>query len=233
LSTYRNFEIVIVDNQSEEPETMVYLESLSGRVIPYPEEFNYARIMNTAAREVEADFYLFLNNDTEVISGEWIEALIEHAQRPEVAAVGGRLLYPDGRAQHEGIIIGFGGGSAGNVNFSDLYWFGDLVRNCSAVTGACMMVRPDVYWELGGFEERLGVAFNDVDFCLRAREKGYEVVYTPYALLFHQESATRGRLHPQRDEQFFRARWGDPGDYKDPYYNDNFHPRRPFVLRVD
>jgi GT2 family glycosyltransferase len=188
-------------------------------------------MMNVAAREVDGDFLLLLNNDTEVRSSDWIEAMVEHAQRPEVAAVGARLLYPDGRSQHEGIIIGFAGGSAGNVDHGGFHALGETIRNCSAVTGACMMVRPSVYWELGGFEERLGVAFNDVDFCLRAREKGYQIVYTPYALLYHHESATRGRLHPEEHEQFFRSRWGNPGDYRDPYYNDNLDPRYPFALR--
>lgn len=230
VSTYRNFDVNIIDNRSEDPQMLVYLESFPGRVIRYPEEFNYARIMNVAAREVDGELLLLLNNDTEVIAPEWIEAMIEHAQRSEVAAVGGRLMYPDGRVQHEGIIVGFAGGSAGNVDFGGFQAFGETIRNCSAVTGACMMVRTEVYWELSGFEERLGVAFNDVDFCLRAREKGYEIVYTPYAHLYHHESATRGRLHPESDEQFFRSRWGNPGEYRDPYYNPNLDWRVPFRL---
>jgi GT2 family glycosyltransferase len=232
-TTYRDYEIVIVDNQTRDPATLEYLASVEGRVIQYPGEFNYARIMNVAAREVEADMLLFLNNDTEVVSSGWLEAMLEHAQRSEVAAVGARLLYPDGRVQHEGVIIGFAGGSAGNVDHGGFQALGDTVRNCSAVTGACMMVRAVVYWELGGLEERLGVAFNDVDFCLRAREKGYQIVYTPYAQLYHHESATRGTLHPEEDEAFFRARWGDPGEFRDPFYNENLDPTRPFVLRLE
>jgi GT2 family glycosyltransferase/2-polyprenyl-3-methyl-5-hydroxy-6-metoxy-1,4-benzoquinol methylase len=233
LSTYERYEIVIVDNQSRELQTMEYLKSFEGRVLDYPHPFNYARIMNFAAEQAGGDYLLMLNNDTEVASPEWMEAMIEHAQRPEVAAVGARLLYPDGRVQHEGIIIGFVGGSAGNVDHGDFFALGETIRNCSAVTGACMMVRPEVFWELGGFEERLGVAFNDVDFCLRAREKGYQIVYTPYAQLYHHESATRGRLHPSEDEAFFRARWGNPGEYVDSYYNPNLDRLRPFHLRLD
>jgi O-antigen biosynthesis protein len=232
-STYRNYEIVVIDNNSAEKETLAYLSNFGGRVLEFRQEFNFSRMMNFAVREVDCDAVILLNNDTEVISSEWIEALLEHGQRPGVAAAGARLLFPDGRPQHEGIIIGFAGGAAGNVDHGGFYGLGDTVRNCSAVTAACMLTRPEVYWDLAGFDERLRVAFNDVDFCLRAREKGYSIVYTPYALLYHIESATRKRLHPREDERFFRERWGQPGEYRDPYYNPNFRPREPFVLRFD
>jgi GT2 family glycosyltransferase/2-polyprenyl-3-methyl-5-hydroxy-6-metoxy-1,4-benzoquinol methylase len=233
-TTYKPYELMIVDNESRDPETLKYLSSFDGRVLPYPHPFNYARMMNLAVSEAgDAELVLFLNNDTEVISEEWLEAMVEHAQRPDVAGVGARLLYPDGSPQHEGIIIGFAGGSAGNVNFGGFDGMGETIRNCSAVTGACMLFRREVYDELGGLEEGLGVAFNDVDFCLRAREKGYEIVYTPYAALYHHESASRGTLHPDEDERFFRARWGDPGDYRDPYYNPNLDPLVSFQLRKD
>jgi GT2 family glycosyltransferase len=173
---------------------------------------------------------LFLNNDTEVITPEWIEAMLEHAQRPDVAAVGARLLFQDDSPQHEGIIVGPFGGLA--INAKDLNYFGleKLTRNCSAVTAACMMTRREVFWELGGFEERLAIAYNDVDFCLRAREKGYQVIYTPYAQLYHHESATRKSLHPAQDEEFFRDRWNDPDEYRDPYCNPNLDPTQAFRL---
>jgi GT2 family glycosyltransferase len=236
-STYRNYEIMVVDNQSHEPETLEYLESFDGRVFRYPHVFNYARMMNVAAREAgDTDFILFLNNDTEVVSPEWIEAMVEHGQRPEVAMVGARLLFPHGRPQHEGIVIGLGG-VASNVDhggqhggFFDL---GETIRNCSAVTGACMLMRPEVLWDLGGFEERLRVAFNDVDLCLRATEKGYLIVYTPHALLYHDESATRGKLHPEEDDRFFCERWGQPEQLVDPYYNPNLDRRLPFRVHIE
>ena len=231
-SSYENYEILVVDNESREHDTLEYLASFQGRVIPYPHAFNFASIVNTGARAAEGEVLLFLNNDTEVISPDWIEAMLEHAQRPQVAAVGARLLYPDGRVQHEGIIMGLGGGSAGNVDHGGYFSQGQSVRNCSAVTGACMMVRADVFWELCGFDERLRVAFNDVDYCLRARQKGLLVVYTPYAVLYHHESASRGRLHPDEDERFFRERWGKPGQYHDPYYNPNLSRSRPFTIEV-
>jgi glycosyltransferase involved in cell wall biosynthesis/2-polyprenyl-3-methyl-5-hydroxy-6-metoxy-1,4-benzoquinol methylase len=232
MTTYKNYEIVIVDNESSDEETLEYLHAYEGTVIPYPYPFNYAKIMNTAARQVTCDALLFLNNDTEVLSREWMEAMLEHGQRPEVAVVGARLVYRHGRVQHEGIVMGFLGGSAGNVDHGGFFALGETIRNCSAVTGACMLTRPEVYWELGGLDETLGVAFNDVDFCLRAREKGYQIVYTPYALLKHHESATRGRLHPDEDEAFFRKRWGNPGEFRDPYYNPNLDLIRPFNIRL-
>ena len=231
-TTYPNYEILIVDNESVEEDTVAYLKAFDGEVLPYPHPFNYARMMNFAVSHVgDTDFILLLNNDTSVIEPEWIEALVEHGQRAEVGAVGARLLYPSGRPQHEGIALNYVG-TAGNIDFNGHDDMGETVRNCSAVTGACMLVRPEVFSQLGGFEERLGVAFNDVDFCLRAREKGYQIVYTPHALLYHHESATRQSLHPEEDESFFRERWGDPSTYQDPYYSPNFDPQRPFELRL-
>ncbi|MGH2710544.1 MAG: glycosyltransferase, partial [Actinomycetota bacterium] len=208
-STYPRYEIMIVDNDSREPETLEYLEQFPGRVFRYPREFNFAAMMNAAAQEAgDADMLLFLNNDTEVIAPEWIEALVEHGQRPEVAAVGARLVLPNGDPQHEGIVVGAEGAAAANVSL-EYFGLGRTIRNCSAVTAACMMVRQEVFRELGGFEERLAVAFNDVDLCLRAREKGYEIVYTPYALLYHDEGSSRGFGGSQAvdDETFFRRRW--------------------------
>ena len=232
-TTYENYEILVADNDSDDPETLAYLETSDVRVLACPGEFNFAAINNAAARAAsEADAILFLNNDTEVIAPGWLESMLEHAQRPDVAAVGARLFYPDGRIQHEGIVMGLAGGSAGNVDHGGYFGLGETVRNCSAVTAACMMVRPEAFWDIDGFDEQLRVAFNDVDFCLRAREKGYQIVYTPYAQLYHYESASRGSLHPTADEQLFRDRYGNPGEYKDPYYNPNFDILRPFTLRV-
>lgn len=232
-STYRNFEILIVDNQSKDVATLTYLEQSPYRVLAYPEEFNYSKILNFAVRHAQGEHLLFLNNDTEVISPGWIEALLEQSQRSEVGAVGARLLFPDGRVQHEGIVIGLVGSAAANVDHGGYFGLGWAIRNFSAVTGACMMVRREVFEELGGFDEDLRVAFNDVDFCLRARNRGYLVVYTPLAELYHYESATRGRLHPIEDDVRFRKRWGDPSQFRDPYYNPNLDLRRPFHPRLD
>ncbi|MGH2711245.1 MAG: glycosyltransferase family 2 protein, partial [Actinomycetota bacterium] len=217
-STYSRYEILAVDNDSREPETLEYLERFPGSVLRYPGPFNFAAMMNAAAGNAgETDMLLLLNNDTEVIAPDWIEAMLEHGQRPEVAAVGARLLLPGGDPQHEGILVGAGEAAAQNVSL-DYFGLGRTIRNCSAVTAACMMIRQEVFRELGGFEERLAVAFNDVDLCLRAREKGYEIVYTPYALLYHDEGSSRGVGGTQaaEDETFFRERWDG---YRDPYLN--------------
>jgi GT2 family glycosyltransferase len=233
LSSYKHYEVIVVDNDSTDEATMEFLSTLKGRVIDYPGPFDFASMMNIAAAEARTDMLLFLNNDTEVITPGWIEAMLEYAQQPQVGAVGARLLYPQGHPQHEGIIMGLGLGTAGNVDHGGYFSLGQSVLNASAVTAACMMTRSAVFSELGGFEKRLTVAFNDVDYCLRVRQAGYRVVYTPYAELLHYESASRGSLHPPADEAFFRERWGCPGEIVDPYYNPNLDLRRPFRVRVD
>jgi GT2 family glycosyltransferase len=230
-STYRNYEFLIVDNQSADGETLAYLAGFQGTVIRYPYRFNYARIMNLAARSVECDALLFLNNDTEVITPEWIESLLEHAMRPEVGAVGCRLFFENGEPQHEGILVGVGGGWAHNLNHKGYWARGDLVRNVSAVTGACTMIRPEVFWRVGGNDERLRVAYNDVDLCLRIRQAGYEIVYTPAAELYHYESSSRGGYEHYDDGPLFGIRW-HPKEVSDPYYSPLFEINRPFQIRT-
>ncbi|MGH9151096.1 MAG: glycosyltransferase family 2 protein, partial [Acidimicrobiales bacterium] len=229
-SSWDNVELIVVDNQSTDPETLGYLARLPARVLRYPHRFHYPRMMNLAAHEASGDFLLFLNNDTRVVTPDWIEALVEHGQRPEVGVVGARLRYPDGQPQHEGIVIGYKGGHAGNVDHRGFWGMGDVVRNCTAVTGACMLVRPSVYWELGGLDERLRVAWNDVDLCLRARQAGYEVVYTPYAELSHLEGGTRGVHAHLDDDDEFEAHWVTHACV-DPYYSPNFERLYPFRIR--
>jgi glycosyltransferase involved in cell wall biosynthesis len=230
-TTYRNYELVVVDNGSDDPETLDYLQGLKGRVVRYPYRFNYARQMNMAVDEAHGDHVLFLNNDMEVITPGWLEAMVEVAQHSQVGAVGARLVLPSGRPQHEGVFIGFGGGSAGNADFGDYFGLGRMIRDATAVTAACMLMRLEAFHRVGGFDERLRVAFNDVDLCLRLRQRGYQIVYTPYAELYHAESASRGKLHPEEDEAFFVQRWGPPGAFRDPFYNPNLDPVRPFRLR--
>jgi GT2 family glycosyltransferase/2-polyprenyl-3-methyl-5-hydroxy-6-metoxy-1,4-benzoquinol methylase len=230
-TSYDAYDIVVVDNESEEPETREYLRRFEGTVIPYHAPFNFARMMNHALERIGTPMVVFLNNDTEVVSEEWLEALLEHGQRPEVAAVGARLLYPDGEPQHEGILIGTGDGLAANI-VAKRYGFGVATRNVSAVTAACMLMRTEVFRELGGFDEDLEVAYNDVDLCLRAREKGYLIVYTPYALLQHEQGGSRGidGKQPPQDRERFRRRWRG---YRDPYYNPNLDIERPFKLQLE
>ncbi len=228
-STYDNLEFLVVDNDSTDPETLAYLATFGGRVVRYPHRFNYARMMNLGAWCADGDLLLFLNNDTEVIAPDWVEALIEHAQRPEVGAVGGRLLYPDDRPQHEGVVVNYAAGAAGNIDHGGWWGFGDVVRNCTAVTGAVTMMRPAVFDAVGGFQERLRVAFNDVDLCLRVRQAGFDVVYTPYCTLYHHESASRGFVPHPEDDGFFAARW-QPDQFHDPFYNPNLDRSYPFRI---
>ena len=169
---------------------------------------------------------LFLNNDTQVVEPDWLTAMLEQAQRPEVGAVGARLHYPDGRIQHAGLVLGVGGVAdhafKGLPGDSFTYFgFPDVVRNCSAITAACMLVPRRAFEEVKGFDERLQVALNDIDLCLRLRQRGYLIVYTPFALLYHHESGTRGRLHPTDDEELMWTLWGDLIRKGDPYYNPN------------
>jgi GT2 family glycosyltransferase len=230
-STYDRYELFVIDNGSREPRTFDYLATFPGRVMRYPHEFNFSTMMNAALEEIgDTDFVLLLNNDTEVIAPEWLDSMVEHGQREEVAAVGARLLFRTGTPQHEGIVVGLGGSPARNVAH-DYFGLGQTVRNCSAVSAACMLTRPEVFRGLGGFDERLSVAWGDVDFCLRAREKGYEIVYTPYALLYHDEGSTRGvgGMHGPEDDELFLARWGG---YRDPYYSPCFDPDTPFELAL-
>jgi GT2 family glycosyltransferase len=177
-------------------------------------------------------YMLTVNNDTTVVTPDWIEALLEQVQRPEVAVAGGRLMYPNGQPQHEGIAVGNvrGGYLAANV---DAGWMGRVIRNVTAVSGACQMVKTTVFDEVGGYDERIAVAYNDVDFCLRVREAGYLVVYTPHAELRHDESATRGDLDPHSDHQLFWERWGHPGGIRDPYLNPHLREINPLRIRLD
>jgi glycosyltransferase involved in cell wall biosynthesis len=234
---YEPLELIVVDNDSREPESLTLLARLARdsrvRIIQHPGAFNYAAMNNRAVNEARGEVVVLLNNDVEVLSPTWLEELVSHALRPDVGAVGAKLLYPDGRVQHAGVALGVGHG-AGHVfdllPGTDLGYFGlaALTRRVSAVTAACMAIRRATYLEVGGMDEvNLPVAFNDVDLCLRLRQRGYSAVWTPYAELLHRHSATRGsdldgerasRL--ERDAAYLRRQWGSALD-SDPYYNPN------------
>ena len=248
-STYRKFEWIIVENNSTEPETFAYYEQLKQQahvtVVTWAGAFNYAKINNYGATFARGDYLLLLNNDTELISPEGLGELVRTAQRPDVGIAGARLLYPDRRLQHGGIVLGIGG-IAGHV-FTDLeeqdpgYGMRAVcTMNYSAVTGACLMVRKDLYEAAGGMEESLAVAFNDVDFCLKIRERGLRVVYNPQALFFHNESRTRGQENTQEKVDrfyteiiWFIERWRDVLCAGDPYYNPAFAVDPPGFMRLD
>lgn len=233
---YPNFELVIIDNNSDQQETFDYFEQLKEpniRVIPYNIPFNYSKINNFAVKQAKGEILVFLNNDTEVISPGWLTEMVSHAVRPEIGMVGVKLYYPNDTIQHAGVICGFGA-VAGHIfcrwpREKRGYIGKDVLsQNFLAVTAACMAVRRSVFEELNGFEENnLVVAFNDVDICLRAYKKGYRILWTPYAELYHHESFTRGRpktskeIAQEKSEiDYMVKNWGALLQ-KDPYYNPN------------
>jgi len=226
---YENFEVVLVDNGSAEPETRALRDRWQRqgiRIFDYPEPFNWSVMNNIAASRSDADLLLFMNNDIEARKPGWLHALVELAQRDDVGAVGARLLYPDGIIQHAGVTLGLGGIAAhlfaglprGLVGY--MSW-DRVVRPCSAVTGACLMSRRSVFEELGGFDENLQVAFNDVDYCLRLKDAGYQVLYTPHAELIHHESASRGISGFYHDIRQMLRKWDSERFLNDPLYNPN------------
>jgi GT2 family glycosyltransferase len=227
-TNYTNYEIIILDNDSSEPETLRYFQQISdkARILRCPGPFNFSAINNRGVVASRGDLLIFLNNDTEVISPHWMRALIEQAQRPEVGAVGAKLLFRDRRIQHAGVVLGIDGlvlHAFGHLpdDGPDSPELANVIRDCSAVTGACMMMRRSLFDEVGGFDESLPENFNDIDLCLRLRQRGYLIVYTPLALLYHHERSSRrgGRAQPHLD--IFMRRWGAYIRAGDPYYNPN------------
>lgn len=240
LSTYDNYEIVIVENNSETAEIRTYYEEISRhprvQVVEYKGDFNYSKINNFGVQYAKGEYLLLLNNDTEVITPDWMEELLMYALRKDVGAVGAKLYYPDKTIQHAGIVIGLGAHrTAGHTHYripeANVGYMGRLcyAQDVTAVTGACMMVSKVLYEELGGLDENFAVALNDVDFCLRVREKGLLNIFTPFAELYHYESKSRGSdkkddkaVRYQMESDRFRVKWADALAKGDPYYNPNF-----------
>jgi GT2 family glycosyltransferase len=230
-------EVVLVDNASIEPETRVLREQLknrpSTRVLEYPGRFNWPAINNLAAATCTSDLLLFLNNDIEATSEEWLHALVELAQRPEIGAVAPRLNYPDGSLQHAGVVLGVGGIATHIFNglpkgHHAYFGWERVVRSYTALSAACMMVRRQVFEEIGGFDEAYPVAFNDVDFCLRLGRAGYRLLYTPHAELTHYESLSRGLSGFSGDFREFVTHWGSVLREDDPFYNKNLSRFAPW-----
>jgi O-antigen biosynthesis protein len=235
-TTYPAFEIIIVDNGSVEPATFAYFEELlqrgNVRVLRDERPFNFSALNNLAAAEARGTYLCLLNNDIEVISPDWLDEMMSHAVRPENGAIGASLWYPDDTLQHGGVLVGIAD-LAGHMHHrlwkgnAGYFGRGALTQNVSAVTAACLVVRKSLYDEVGGFNEALAVAFNDVDFCLRVRNAGYRNVYTPFARLYHHESATRGtdvrpevRARFESEIELMKRTWGS--DIRlDPFYNPN------------
>jgi glycosyltransferase involved in cell wall biosynthesis len=238
-STYSNYELIIVDNNSTEETTMAYLKRLGSypdcRVLKFDEPFNYCRINNYAVTEARGDLLLFLNNDTEVITPGWMEEMVSHAQHQETGAVGVKLLFPDKLIQHGGVIIGLGGFAAHAFYRLPAECYGymalaQVTRNVSAVTAACLMMRREVFEEVGGLDDNLDVAYNDIDMCLKIIDHGYNIVWTPHALLYHHESASRGLCHPEDNMQYFCGKWKRYLEDGDPFYNKNLSLRNSYAL---
>lgn len=236
-TVYSNYEIIVVENNSESEEIFSYYKELEEnskiRVVTWEQEFNYSKINNYGVDYAEGDYIVLLNNDVEVISEEWLTEMLANCQRKEVGIVGAKLLYPDNTVQHSGVIIGLGG-IAGHAfvgaDRNDPGYFGRafVQQDLSAVTAACLMVSKAVFEEVGRLEEQLQVAFNDIDFCLKVREAGYLVVLNPNVLLYHYESKSRGAEDTpekmrrfQREIKFMEQKWSDILENGDPYYNSN------------
>jgi len=240
LTDYPGYEIVVVDNASDDPATVDYLAAQSGagaiRVVNYPGRFNFSAINNRAVEGCASEVVVLLNNDTEVLNPGWLGELVSQALRPEVGAVGAKLLFANDRIQHAGVLLGLGGdGIAGHAfkgkhrNEVGALARTRLVQEYNAVTGACLAVRRDKYLSVGGLDEdNLAVAYNDVDFCLRLRERGLVNVWTPYAQLYHFQSYSRGPDSSEenvarysREAHYMRERWGGRLA-RDEYYSPNY-----------
>lgn len=235
-SAYKNYEVIIIENNSTEKETFDYYKSLVSdqiKVVTWEQEFNYASINNFGVQHAKGEYLLFLNNDIDALDVQWIKEMLANCQRKNVGIVGAKLFYPNNSIQHAGVIVGIGG-VAGHAflgmskDFTGYMHKASLQQNLSAVTAACMMVKRSVFEEVGGFTEQLAVAFNDTDFCLKVREKGYLVVFDPYVELVHYESKTRGAENTEEkmkrfDEEceYMKQRWADILQKGDPMYNPN------------
>ena len=239
LTTYSNYEIVIVDNQSNEEDLVEFYDQLRcddrTNIVSFDKEFNYSEANNFGVRYATGEYYILLNNDTEVISPAWIEEMLMYAQRDDIGAVGAKLYFPDHTIQHAGVILGLGphrtaGHAFSKVDGENLGYMGRLyyAQNVSAVTAACVMIPRRVWEAVNGLDTSFAVAFNDVDLCMRIRQMGYLIVWTPYAELYHYESKSRGSENtPEKKKRFesevqrFRERWEKQLKEGDPYYNPN------------
>lgn len=252
---FDNYEIILVDNQSQKTGTIRTINGLKKvqkiRILHFDHPFNFSAINNFAAKEAKGNFLLFLNNDTEVINSDWLSALLEIGVRESIGAVGAKLLFKDNRVQHAGVVMGLGGitGHAFKYfNRNDPGYFGmaSAPREVSAVTGACLLIKKDLFLKIGGFNEKdLPISYNDVDLCLRIQEHGLRVIYTPYSLLYHYESISRGNdadlkiKNPEMykrviaEENYMYNKWGS-AIKNDPYYNQNLtRIKEDFSLRFE
>lgn len=243
-TTYENFEVIIIDTGSTEKETLDYYKTLEGnskiKFLSWEKKFNYSAVNNYGVKHSKGEYILLLNNDTEIITPDWIEGMLEHAQREKIGAVGVKLYYPNNTIQHAGVVLGIGGPSkeesiAAHVMRTypkDImgipFATKDIIRNYSAVTAACLMVNKEKYLEVSGLDENFRIAFNDIDFCLELKKKGYCNLYTPYVELYHHESVSVGKPEEksrdmrelEREVRLMKDKWIEL-IHNDPFYNEN------------
>ena len=267
-STYENYEIVVVENNSETEEIFTYYKELTNdtfdkamkhgdvavsednvvKIVKYEGEFNYSAINNLGVEKTDGEYILLLNNDTQVITVNWMEELLMYAQREDVGAVGGKLFYANKTIQHAGVVIGLGAHrTAGHTHYGqsreNLGYMGRLcyTQNVTAVTGACLMVKKELFEKVGGLDTGFAVSLNDVDFCLKLRKEGYLNVFTPFAELYHFESISRGlddsgekAQRYNKESEVFRDKWKAELSKGDPYYNPNFSlDRSDYSLKIE
>lgn len=227
-STYNNFEVIVIDNASIDKPTIKYLNKLKDqqdfKILSYPEEFNYPLINNFGAANADGRHLVFLNDDTEVIAPDWLEALLEHSQMPDVGAVGALLLFPNGLIQHAGIVIGMRGSASHafykcNAQSPGYFNLIKCVRNVSAVTAACLMIKAETFAKVGGFNPAFRLGLNDVDLCLRLIKMGLYNIYTPHARMVHHESLTRGEYIEDKEIELFKTIYQEFISNGDPYYH--------------
>ncbi|NJO42794.1 MAG: glycosyltransferase family 2 protein [Cyanobacteria bacterium RU_5_0] len=250
-TTYPNYEVILIDNGSDEIETLQVIQNWQTiepkrfRCYPFNIPFNYAKLNNFAVTQAQGDYLLFLNNDVAVITSDWLEAMVEQVQRKAIGAVGSLLLYPDDTVQHAGVILGVGGvanHSHRHFPIGHPGYVGQLaaINNYSAITGACLMCRREVFEQVGGFDEHFAVAYNDVDLCLKMKQHGYHNVYLPHVMLYHHESKSRGYEDtPEKQHRFgqevdrLQQKWGTLLEH-DPCYNLNLSREKgDYCLAID
>jgi glycosyltransferase involved in cell wall biosynthesis len=246
---YDNYEIIVVDSQSRESEIFNYYKEIESnqkiRIIKYDRSFNYSKIGNYAVSLIDSEYIVFLDNNTEIISQEWLTAMLEHIQRKEIAVAGASVCYPDQRIYHAGIIVGING----FAGYAYRYFFNEgigypgrtkIIHNLSAVSGICMMIKKSAFKDVGGFDELFRVALSDIDLCLKVRERSYLIVYTPYTKLYYYEYANKDHqdiiekhMEFKKDIEYFRTKWKDVIDRGDPYYNTNLTlEREDFSMKL-
>jgi GT2 family glycosyltransferase len=242
-STYDNYEVIIVENNSVKPETFAYYDTIRSdrvHILSFAGPFNFSKINNEAVKQAIGEHVVLLNNDTKCLTPDWIEQLLQYSQYDDIGAVGAKLLYPDNTVQHAGVIIGLGG-IAGHAHLNRKkddpgYMFRAVVPQAiGAVTGACLMIRKDKYLGVGGLNDDFAVAFNDIDLCLRLMKAGYRNIFTPYVQMVHYESKSRGNdMDPDKIDRFssevdlFEQLW-DMCRFSDQFYNPNFSLRNPSI----